>query len=202
MKKTFLMLMVAAAAMVTVSCGKKDQAKAEGEAEQTEQKAEGETAAATAGENGYQVYENKLGYTIEIPGGLFKYKNKILDEKDGEESLLQYTLNEGNILANKLSVYFKKNDGQTAESVKEDYDGIKGQLTDEKFVKDEVTADGYTLVYERVNSVGDTDYFAVKKIFNLDKKVNAQIEFEYNKKGQDKFTEEVINHVFDSFKFN
>ena len=102
MKKSFMMMMVACAAMVTVSCGsKKEQAgTTEAGGEQTEQ-AEGaaEASGATAGEGGYMTYDNKLGYTIDIPNGLFKYKNKILDEKDGEEGLLQYTLEKDSLFS-------------------------------------------------------------------------------------------------------
>lgn len=207
MKKSFLMLMVAAAAMVTVSCGKKDQAQnAEAGAEQTEQKAEGaeaSAAAATAGENGYVAYDNKKGYTVDIPNGLFKYKNKILDEKDGEEGLLQYTQEADNNMTNILGVNYDEFDSLTPEQVKKDFEEWKGNQKDNNptFIKEEVNADNWTLIYEYKNSIGDKEYRALKRFYNFEKKATALIEFEYMDSGKAKFTDEIINHVFDSFKF-
>lgn len=187
-------MMVATAAMVTVSCGSKKEQAEGGEAtgEQTEQ---------AAGENGYITYDNKLGYTIDIPGGMFKYKNKILDEKDGEEKLLQYTLEKDNIMSNKLDVSFKEKDPLTADDVKKDFEEWKGNYKDAKIVKEELKDDSWTLIVERENSVGDIDYYAFKQVYNMDKKVVINITFEYGDNGKEKFTEEVINHVFDSIKF-
>ena len=206
MKKSFMMLMVAAAAMVTVSCGKKDQAQAtEGDAQQTEQKAEAErpTEVATPGENGYMAYDNKKGYTVDIPGGMFKYVNKILDEKEGEEGLLCYTQEKDNNLNNLMEVNFDDHDTLAPEDVKKDFEEWKGNQKDNnpKFTKEEVKADSWVLIFEYKNSIGDMEYRAIKKVYNFDTKATGLIEFQYGDAGKEKFSEEVINHVFDSFKF-
>lgn len=202
MKKSFIMMMVACAAMVTVSCGsKKEQTETtEVGGEQTEQ-AEGATEAseATASENGYLTYDNKKGYTIDIPSGMFKYKNKILDEKDGEEGLLQYTLEKDNSLNNMISVYYKDRDDLTADVVKKEYEDWKENNKDATFKKDELKANEWTLWMEE-KSEFSTGYRAIKYIYIPEKKVCVGIEIEYNDAGKEKFTDEVINHIYESLK--
>ena len=206
MKKTFMMMTVAAAAMVMVSCGKKAQTEgAEAGAEQTETTEQTETAAddasvAKAGENGYMAYDNKKGYTIDIPGGLFKYKNSILEEKDGEEGLLQYSLEKDNNMNNMMSVYFKEKDDMTPEAQKKDFEEWKESKKDGKILKEEIKDNTWTLIVEQKTEYATT-YEAIKHIYNPEKKVYADIEIEYNETGKEKFTDDVINHIFDSFKF-
>ena len=121
MNKLFKIGMTVVAVLMLASCGsKKDQAETTEAGGETTEQAEGasEASEATAGENGYLTYDNKKGYTIDIPNGMFKYKNKILDEKDGEEGLLQYTMEKDNTLNNQISVYFKDRDDLTADVVR------------------------------------------------------------------------------------
>ena len=200
MKKSIMLMMVAAAAMVTVSCGsKKEQAEgAEAGAEQTEQ-ASGDASVATAGENGYMTYDNKKGYTIDIPGGLFKYKNSILEEKDGEEGLLQYTMEKDNSLNNMISVYFKDRDDLTAETAKKEYEDWKTTNKDATFKKDELKDNEWTLWMEEKSEYA-TSYRAIKYMYYPDKKKCVGIEIEYNDSGKEKFSDDVINHIYESFK--
>ncbi len=202
MKKSFMMMMVACAAMVTVSCGsKKDQAETTEAGGETTEQAEGasEASEATAGENGYLTYDNKKGYTIDIPNGMFKYKNKILDEKDGEEGLLQYTMEKDNTLNNQISVYFKDRDDLTADVVKKEYEDWKTTNKDATFKKDELKDNEWTLWMEE-KSEYSTSYRAIKYIYYPEKKKCVGIEIEYNDSGKEKFTDEVINHIYESLK--
>lgn len=201
-----MMMTVAAAAMVMVSCGKKAQTEgAEAGAEQTETTEQTETAAddasvAKAGENGYMAYDNKKGYTIDIPGGLFKYKNSILEEKDGEEGLLQYSLEKDNNMTNMMSVYFKEGDDMSAEAQKKEFEEYKNNRKDDTIVKEEQKDNTWTLLIEHKTEWGST-FQAIKFFYNPEKKVYADIEIEYNEEGKKVFTDEVVNHIFDSFKF-
>ena len=177
---------VAAAAMVMVSCGKKAQTEgAEAGAEQTETTEQTETAADDASV---------------AKAGEIKYKNSILEEKDGEEGLLQYSLEKDNNMNNMMSVYFKEKDDMTPEAQKKDFEEWKEGKKDNKILKEEIKDNTWTLIVEQKTEYATT-YEAIKHIYNPEKKVYADIEIEYNETGKEKFTDDVINHIFDSFKF-